>query len=65
MSTKNTLNAVLVRRSGAQSLTKPDGTAWSSSDGSTATTLILRTRPLGAQRFASYDPTNPPTTPEP
>lgn len=63
MSTKNTLNVVLVRRSGTQSLTKPDGSAWASTDGTTATTLIIRTRPLGAQRFASYDPINPPETP--
>lgn len=63
MSTKNTLNTVLVQRSGSQSFTKPDGSAWASTDGTTATTLIIRTRPLGAQRFATYNPTNPPTTP--
>ena len=60
---KQTLNAVTTGLSGRQSLTKPDGSAWTSTDGTTATSLIIRTRPSGAQRFATYDPINPPETP--
>ncbi len=62
MSTKQTLNVVTEGKSGPQSMTLPDGSAWTATDGTTATTLILRTKPCGAQRFKNYDPKNPPTT---
>lgn len=64
MSTKQTLNIVTTGRSGTQSLTNPDGSAWDPEDppgNFNPTLMILRTRPCGAQRFASYDPVNPPT----
>ncbi len=66
MSTKNTLNVVTEGRSGRQSYTNPDGSAFDPEDptpGFNPTLAILRCRPCGPQRFKNYDPINPPTTP--
>lgn len=61
MSTKNTLNIVTEGVSGPQSISLPNGDAWDPTSGITAQTLIVRTKPSGAQRFRDYDPKLPPT----